>query len=275
MSIADSEFFDVQKKLVERSAVEEFSANNNRMNSFRVVNIIERVGIEQDKVSGFAGGDRSLRIEVAKEFCGISRRRLQCFHRRQASLHEKSKVLMQAETRRHVRRGGVCSGHKTYTRLSHLADDRKRTFHNLLAQREVGFGAVFQTLSDSLCPERALILRNESHQPILRQIRARRHESEMYENGKRRNLPSVVRGESLKESRRFFRRVGIEKAPLPRTRAGKSVLGSFTRTTRRELFRTQSAFIGRTCKENAGKMFVVIIPSTGERYLSTPAYAFL
>src|SRR5438132_8002955 len=212
MSIADSEFFDVQKKLVERSAVEEFSANKNCTNLLRVVNVVEGICVEQDNVSVFAGGDRSLRIEEAKEFCGVARRGLQRFHRRQASLHKKSKVLVQAETRMHVRRGGVRSGHKTHTRLSHLADDRKVTFYDLFAQREIDLAAVFQPLSDSSRPQRALVPRDIFHHRILRQIRSGCHESEMHENRKCRNLPSVVRGENLKESRRFFRRVRIEKA---------------------------------------------------------------
>src|SRR5882724_7758704 len=255
MSIADNEFFDVRKKLVERGAIEELSADNDGSDFFRVVNLVEGICIEQNQVGVFAGCDGSLRIEVAKEFCWIARRRLQRFHRRQASLHEKSKVFVQAETRKHVRRSGVCSGHETYTRLSHLAGDRKRTFYDLFAQRKIGFQAVFQMLSDSLTPKSALVPRNVSHARIARQIRSRRHESEMRENGKRWNLPSIIGGESLKESRRFFRRVGIEKAPLPRARAGKSVLGSFARKTGSDLLRTQSALFGRTCKENAGKMF--------------------
>src|SRR5438309_82711 len=84
----------------------------------------------------------------------------------EASLHKKSKVLVQAETRMHVRRGGVRSGHKTHTRLSHLADDRKVTFYDLFAQREIDLAAVFQPLSDSSRPQRALVPRDIFHHRI-------------------------------------------------------------------------------------------------------------
>src|SRR5260221_1180823 len=255
MSVVGGELFGIGKKLVERGAVEELSANNNRTDLLRVVNVVERVGVEQDEVSVFAGGNRSLGIEASKKFCGIARPRLQCLHRRQAGSQQQSKVLVQTETGKHVRRGGVRSGHKTCTRLSHLPGDCKRAFHNLFAQHQISFRAVFQTLSDSLGPERALVLRNELHQPILRQIRSRRHESEMHENGKRRNLPSVIGGKNPEETRGFFWRVRIEKSLLPRARACEGSLGSFVQRTGSELFFTEPFLLGRARKQNAGKMF--------------------
>src|SRR5256885_1115886 len=253
--IHNRKLFSIGEELIEHGAIQKLSADNDGSDVLGVANVVERVGVEQSQVGVFACGDRSLRIEMAEEFRRIARRRLQCFHWRQASLHKKSKFFVQAETRKHVRRGGVRSGHKTYSRLSHLPDDRKRTFHNLLAQREISFRAVFQTLVDSLTPKSALVPRNVLHAKIARQIRSGCHESEMHENGKRWNLPGTVRSESFKKTRCFFRRIRIEKRSLPRARAGKRVLGSFARRTGSELLRTQSVFFGRTCKENTGKMF--------------------
>src|SRR5271165_5110098 len=90
--------FRVSQHLVERGAVEFLARQKYRRDFRRVVNVSERIGIQQNKIGNLAGNNRSILILDSHEFRWIPRCRLKSCQRGQAGFHQERELVVETES---------------------------------------------------------------------------------------------------------------------------------------------------------------------------------
>lgn len=108
---------------VESGAAEDVAAKNDGEDFLGVVDVGERIGIEEDEVGDLVGLDGAVSVELAQKFGGIFRGGLQGLHGREAGLDEIREIFVKGRAREDVGRGRVGASHDANAGSLHLDDD--------------------------------------------------------------------------------------------------------------------------------------------------------
>src|SRR5579862_1373327 len=86
---------------VERGSIQVLSLNDHGANFLSVVDIVERVRVEQHEVGGLPVCNSAEIIGATKEFRGVKRHRLQRFKWSEPRVNQRGEFIVQIETRNH------------------------------------------------------------------------------------------------------------------------------------------------------------------------------
>ena len=113
----------VLQQCVEGGAVVEVAVGDHGVDLADVVDVGERIGVEEDEVGEFAFGDRALGGLGAEEFRGIAGGGLQRFHRSESGFDEVGEFIVEAEAGEDEDPGrGIGAGEKRHAGVVHVGD---------------------------------------------------------------------------------------------------------------------------------------------------------
>src|SRR5579871_126269 len=177
-----------------------------------VVDVGERIGVEEDEVGEFAFCDRTLGGFGTEEFGGVARGGLQRFHRSKASLDEIGEFVVEAESGENEDGGGsVGAGQEWNSGVVHIGDHFQIARKVFLAEWEwiflqVGNHLVVETLPGDIAP----VGRDIFGERVVRQV-ALIEKSAAALPDQRWALPRLRFGEQRQKLATFFRIGGAEQ----------------------------------------------------------------
>src|SRR5712692_2027396 len=125
----------LRKQAVKRWPVQQLPTNDHCMNPLRVMDVFERIAVEQDKVSFLAGFNRSEIICFVQDLCRCQRGCLKRLQGCKPSLDQNSQLVVQCETRSGG--GRICSRNQRYSGAVQLPHHLSEFGKPLLQLREL------------------------------------------------------------------------------------------------------------------------------------------
>ena len=127
------ELFFAPEELIESGTIEKSAAQDDGADFAGVADIVEGIGVEEDKVGAFSLFDRARVFGGVKKFRRVRGGGLKGLERCQAGLDQQLQFVVKTVTGENIRSGGIGTGENLDAGFLHFGDDK----HGLLQELSV------------------------------------------------------------------------------------------------------------------------------------------